>query len=380
MDVSAFLATADLVALAYESALDAGQVPAMLQAIARWLGADAAQLQIRSMPHWAACESTTTLADGSSAADFDRDYLQSSARSDPLVTLLRESPWRQVHRHERALVLSGGFHHGLVHLRWTMGAAFLQGPQRALMLTLYRGPDSAPFEQRAEDLLSGLLVHLDRAWIGAARLAQQTSSLRTGADALQQVPIACMVTDASARCLETNDCFRRLQQPLPFQLVMGRLRFRQADWQSRWEEALRTVEATGVGCTLDALGAAVEPWSVTLKPLPPAQARGAIAQRENLILALFTPQHADATESLQRLETRSKLTRAEQEVMVGLLKGHQAKTIALDRGASVHTVRSQIMAILDKTGYSSQKELIASFASSNFSDSAFARLSRSDRG
>ncbi len=372
MDVSASLATADLVALIYESALDAGQVPAMLQALARGLGADAAQLQARSMPQWAAYESTTVLDDGSHAADFDREYLQGWGRSDPLLTLLQESPWRQVHRHERALVLTGGFHLGIRQrrtLRWTMGGAFLQGPQRATVLTLYRRPDSAPFEQRAEDLLGGLLAHMDRAWNGATRLEQQTSSLRMAADALQHVPVACMVTDASGRCLESNECFRSLPQPLPFQLVTGRVRFRQADWQSRWEDGLRTVDATGVGCTLDALGTADSPWSIALKPLT--------AQRENVILATFAPRAADAAESLQLLETRSKLTRAEQEVMAGLLKGLQAKSIALYRGASVHTVRSQIMAILDKTGFSSQKELIASFATSNFADSAFSRLGRS---
>ena len=378
MDVPASLATADLVALIYESALDAEQVPAMLRSLARCLGADAAQLQTRSMPQWAAYESTTLLDDGSPAADFDRDYLQGWGRSDPLVTLLRESPWRQVHRHERPLVLTGGFHHGIQQRRPSSSegcGAFLQGPQRATVLTLYRRPDSAPFEQRAEELLAGLLAHIDRAWNGAARLEQQASSLRLAAEALQHVPVACVVTDASGRCLESNECFRSLPEPLPFQQVMGRVRFRQTDWQSRWEEALRTVDATGVGCTLDALGAAGSPWSITLKPLP--------AQRENVILALFAPQAADAAESLQLLETRSKLTRAEQEVMAGLLKGLQAKSIALYRGASVHTVRSQIMAILDKTGYSSQKELIASFASSNFADSAYARHSRSqpaDRG
>ena len=378
MDVSASLATADLVALIYESALDVQKVPAMLLALARRLGADAAQLQARSMPQWAAYESTTVLDDGSRAADFDREYLQGGGRSDPLLTLLQESPWRQVHRHERPLVLTGGFHHGILHsrkLRWTLGGAFLQGPHRATVLTLYRRPDSPPFEQRTEDLLGGLLAHVDRAWNGAARTEQQAASLRIAAGALQHVPVACVVTDAAGRCLESNECFRSLSQPLPFQLVSGRVRFKQTDWQSRWDEALRTVDATGLGCTLDALGAGDAAWTVTLKPLP--------AQRENVILATFAPPAAGAAESLQLLETRSKLTRAEQEVMAGLLKGLQAKTIAVYRGASVHTVRSQIMAILGKTGYSSQKELIASFASSNFADSAFARLPRSqpaDRG
>jgi DNA-binding NarL/FixJ family response regulator len=69
---------------------------------------------------------------------------------------------------------------------------------------------------------------------------------------------------------------------------------------------------------------------------------------------------------------KARLTRAEVEVLAGLLKGLPAKTIATRRSASVNTVRSQIVAILDKTGYNSQKELIASFGASALPDSAFA--------
>jgi hypothetical protein len=51
--------------------------------------------------------------------------------------------------------------------------------------------------------------------------------------------------------------------------------------------------------------------------------------------------------------------------------------IAAQRGASVHTVRSQIVAVLEKTGYRTQRELVASvhgnsgFLDSGYVDSAF---------
>jgi DNA-binding CsgD family transcriptional regulator len=63
----------------------------------------------------------------------------------------------------------------------------------------------------------------------------------------------------------------------------------------------------------------------------------------------------------------ARLTHAELQVLAGLLKGLPAKAIAGKRNASVNTVRSQIMAILEKTGFRSQKELIASFGNSSFS-------------
>ncbi len=54
-----------------------------------------------------------------------------------------------------------------------------------------------------------------------------------------------------------------------------------------------------------------------------------------------------------------------------MLKGLPAKAIAGLRGASVNTVRSQIMAILEKTGFRSQKELIATFGHSSLESTGF---------
>lgn len=56
------------------------------------------------------------------------------------------------------------------------------------------------------------------------------------------------------------------------------------------------------------------------------------------------------------------LTKAELEVLASLLRGQTAKVIARTRGASLNTVRSQITAILGKTGRHTQKELIAAFS------------------
>ena len=56
-------------------------------------------------------------------------------------------------------------------------------------------------------------------------------------------------------------------------------------------------------------------------------------------------------------------------MLSGPLQGYTGKVIAKSRGASVNTVRSQIMSILSKTGHRSQKELIAAFGASTFDPS-----------
>jgi DNA-binding CsgD family transcriptional regulator len=71
------------------------------------------------------------------------------------------------------------------------------------------------------------------------------------------------------------------------------------------------------------------------------------------------------------MASTARLTRAEVEVLAGLLKGLPAKAIATRRSASVNTVRTQIVAILEKTGFKSQKELMASFSASVLPESAF---------
>lgn len=92
---------------------------------------------------------------------------------------------------------------------------------------------------------------------------------------------------------------------------------------------------------------------------------------KKLILAVFDDKTSLRVAAPGSTAGIARLTPAEAEVLQALLKGLPAKAIAHQRNASFHTVRSQIMAILEKMGYNSQKELMASFGSSALPDSAF---------
>jgi DNA-binding NarL/FixJ family response regulator len=92
-----------------------------------------------------------------------------------------------------------------------------------------------------------------------------------------------------------------------------------------------------------------------------------------MIVVLFSEMAAQAhpMPAPGSMAATARLTRAEVEVLAGLLKGLPAKAIASRRSASVNTVRTQIVSILEKTGYNSQKELMASFSHSVLPDSVF---------
>ncbi len=54
-----------------------------------------------------------------------------------------------------------------------------------------------------------------------------------------------------------------------------------------------------------------------------------------------------------------RLTRAERALAVGLIGGQSLRQLAVSRGVSVHTLRSQLSGLFDKTGACRQAELVA---------------------
>ncbi|SDG27072.1 helix-turn-helix transcriptional regulator [Pelagibacterium luteolum] len=65
---------------------------------------------------------------------------------------------------------------------------------------------------------------------------------------------------------------------------------------------------------------------------------------------------------LKAAQARFGLSPAEAAVLSGLVQGKGLKELAADRNTSIHTVRNQVASLLEKTGTSSQKELVGIFA------------------
>ncbi len=156
-------------------------------------------------------------------------------------------------------------------------------------------------------------------------------------------------------------------------LVTGRVRFTRSELQAKWESALFETHTTALAATMVFADMGGRQWKARMVPWHPPVDQHSNAHRK-MIVVVFSemtaqPQPMPAPGSMA---ATARLTRAELEVLAGLLKGLPAKAIASRRSASVNTVRTQIVSILEKTGYNSQKELMASFSNSVLPESVFA--------
>jgi len=253
-------------------------------------------------------------------------------------------------------------------LRWSMAGTFQDAAGTVTVIALSRGAGQAPFGDGDELAFSQLLPHFARAASMRHQVERQAALALSAANAWKALPMPCFLTDRAGRCVDANDVFHAALEPLALRLTMGRARFAPV-LQGAWEAALFQAEVTALPQALSYSTLAGKAWTVHLLPWV-GTASNTPHETEStprLMLALFEeglkPQAAPVP-GLSAIPEAAGLTRAEAEVMSGLLKGWPAKVIASHRSASVNTVRSQIVAILEKTGFKTQKELMACFSNS----------------
>jgi len=255
-----------------------------------------------------------------------------------------------------------------------MGGRFDSGGDTATVVADVRALDAPPFEDWAAAALRRLLPHFEKAWQIRARLEPQPPASKPAVEMLRLLPIPCLFTDRAGRCIERNEAFEDAVDLFSLRLAVGRIRFGEAHLQATWEAALSDTHATAVGHTFLATDAHGKPWRVHLIPML-SVLQGGDAFDQKMILVVFDKKDQDVQQpTVESLTLGAKLTPAELDVATSLLHGLPAKAIARQRGASVNTVRTQIMSILDKTGHKSQRELMAAIGASAFGGSSLLPL------
>lgn len=300
-----------------------------------------------------------------------RQYLGEWARRDPRAPWLASLPAGAVVRcHERfddAFVAANSFYRDylMAHgLRWALAGVLESGAETSTAIVHVRALTAPRFEDWAAAALRQLLPHIRKANVIRTRLDHHAAAGPSAVEMLRALPLPCLFTDRAGRCIERNQAFDEALDALAMRVAVGRVRFADAALQDTWETALSDTHATAVEHTILAGPAGGNQWRVHLIPLH-WRLLGEEALDNKMILVVFEA-HAgpQAQPSAGSLTSAARLTQAELEVATGLLHGLPAKVIARQRGASVNTVRSQIMAILDKTGFKSQRELIAAAGAS----------------
>jgi len=356
-----------LLDLVYASALEAGDEGEVFRRLKEFLRGDVLQVDIREQETGKLVRSRLTgaIADPDQAVD---EYLTDWSERDPRARLLCSRIGGQLmrcHEHfDEAFVRTDPFYQEFLlarGLRWSMGASFANEDGTVTLVIGTRNAQAGPYDSSLEAALRQLLPHLRRARIVRSRASRPPSPLPS-VDLFKVLPVPLLLTDSFARNLESNQAFADMAQALSMKSVLGRIRLTDSVLQGNWEKALAETHGTALARSLP-LAAAGRQWRVELLPVAVG-----VALDQRMILAVFLEREA-APAPAGAFPIKARFTRAELEVMAGLMQGLSAKLIATQRGASVNTVRKQIMAILEKSGFKSQRELIAAFGASAFMDS-----------
>jgi DNA-binding CsgD family transcriptional regulator len=245
-------------------------------------------------------------------------------------------------------------------------AAVLCSASRVLGMVIARAADAVGDEDAVLQYLAAITWHLKCADNAAAEV-RALSQRPSPTDLVEMMPMPCVLTDPAGRSIDRNESFVAFMGSAGMRVLTGRLHFDDPYLQDSWHVALNEVHLTAVQQSLLVAGGDRDQWRVHLIPMRCALEEGDTTPRA-LILVLVERVAVGAEIAMDRVlhEESRPLTPAENEVLGALLQGHSAKVIANARGASVNTVRSQIMTILDKTGHHNQKSLIAAFAPSGF--------------
>jgi DNA-binding CsgD family transcriptional regulator len=261
-----------------------------------------------------------------------------------------------------------GRHYGL---RYVIGTVAPLGAAGAMPIGLHRPQGAVPFGEEEKRMLEAALPHLRRAMQLRHRLSALDALPQPGAAALDGLPTGIVVVDAELRVTLANLAAETMAaRAAGFRLVRGggpeapRTSFTPLRREER--DALHAlvvgaaVRGEAGGAMRLSAGAGRAPVAALVSPLP---ARfGGLA----LTLAGRVPGQAmlmlrdlgePAAPRVGVLRDLFGLTAAEAEVARALAGGATKSTVALARGISEATVRTQVRAVLAKTGAANLRDL-----------------------
>jgi len=239
-------------------------------------------------------------------------------------------------------------------LEWTAGTVIPVPSGDMLVFDLATREGAGRFTREAMRLLDRIRPHLARAALLSHRLGRRAAASQ--AAAMQLIGLPSAVWGHSARLLAANELFEALAPRLQF-AAFGRLAFAdpeverlvQAAMASIGSEAEPAVRSIPIPATPDAP-------ALVVHLLPVRRGGGDIfVQAEGVIVV--TPVAVPAAPLTQVLMGLFDLTPAEAKVARGIAAGLDVRQLATMLALSRETVRSQLKAVLAKTGTRRQAEL-----------------------
>jgi len=174
--------------------------------------------------------------------------------------------------------------------------------------------------------------------------------------ALDQLRFGLVVLGGDGRAVVENAAARRIFAEGAIALRAGRLTLRDPAAARELDAMIaRALAGAYEAAALRVAGAAERAWVLWVMRLPPSSPM-ASGEAPGAMVLIGDP---DAGGRIRRSALMSlyALTPAEADLALALAGGATLKTIAQDRGVKINTARSQLLAVLEKTGVHRQADL-----------------------
>lgn len=351
----------------YETALDTGRWALALQQLAAYLDAAASHFIVWDKQANAASFSVLTRISPEANASYGAYY----AAIDPLLQLaMAHSPgdWLRCHEHfDENFVRRNDFyrdHLAPYGLRYRLGGKLVESDDCSALVTLLRGLGQPPFSDSDVASVRRIEEHLQR----AVRLHLAASGLRAhaqmGARALDSLSYAVWIVTAEGALRHLNTRAEAILQASDgLATKQGRLRAlngAHAHLARMIKAAAQPNGASRGGVLFIERPNGKPPHQVFVVGLPE---KSAFAAEWQVPLALVLAK--DATQRVAVLPLFAQLyglTPAEGRLAAALLAGKTPGEHATAAGVSIATVRTQMHAVLAKTGTRRQPELVCLLA------------------
>lgn len=234
---------------------------------------------------------------------------------------------------------------------------------RIAVLSLWRKRRQEAFTTEQTEALSQVGPHLGRALALRQKLLGATAERDMGFDALDSMAQPMMLLEADGRIAFINLAAERLIAGADWARYVtgGRLMLRGQAEAQRFAQLLAAAlePATMVGeATMRINGDDSErPIDVLIAPFLPRRQERREGQKQ-LAVALFSEPILEGDSLARRAAASFGLTPAEAALAADLALGQSPEEIATLRDVRITTIRTQIRAILGKTGASRQSELV----------------------
>jgi DNA-binding CsgD family transcriptional regulator len=241
-------------------------------------------------------------------------------------------------------------------LGWSAVSSFPLPTGDRLFFTLERDRDRGPMDSDEIQRLNELRPHLARSALISARLHLERA--RIAAETLALIGLPALVFDAGGKVLAANGLIEA-QKSLFHWRAHDQVSLTDAAADTLFKHAIETLHVTQAAPTRSfAIRGAETTAAMVAHVIPIRRTARDIFGRSAGVLVL-TPVTLPQAPPVELVESLFDLTPAEARVARSLTAGATVEEIAVTVGVSPNTVRTQVRAVLEKTGCRRQAEVVA---------------------